>query len=179
MKEFYVYTLSDPRNNQIFYVGKGKGKRSFSHINETLKNNSNSTKYIKIQNILDLGFEVIIEKVFQDLEESEAFLLEKIMVEKLGRIVIKTGALANLVPGGIWKKDSSIFVEKEFDLEAELNYMDKWKKLIILDIAKRQSEVKEEFPLDYNIKATQSYQPRVQGLSLKDLEEKKNDILNK
>ncbi len=178
MKEFYVYTLTDPRNNQIFYIGKGKGKRSISHIAETLKNNRNSTKYIKIQNILDLGFEVRIEKEFQDLDESEAFLLEKILVEKLGRIVMKTGALTNIVPGGVRKKDGSIFVKKEFDLESKLNCIDKWKRLIILDIAKRQSEIKEEFPLDYNIKAVQSSNPRVMGLSLKDLEGKKNDILN-
>ena len=96
-----------------------------------MKNNRNSTKYIKIQNILDLGFEVRIEKVLQDLDESEAFLLEKILVEKLGRIVMKTGALTNIVPGGVRKKDGSIFVKIEFDLDSKLNCIDKWKRLII------------------------------------------------
>ncbi len=31
--KYYVYTLIDPRDNKIFYVGKGKGNRVFYHIN--------------------------------------------------------------------------------------------------------------------------------------------------
>lgn len=27
MSEFYVYHLVDPRNDKVFYVGKGKGHR--------------------------------------------------------------------------------------------------------------------------------------------------------
>jgi hypothetical protein len=28
---FYVYVLKDPRNQRVFYVGKGKENRIFSH----------------------------------------------------------------------------------------------------------------------------------------------------
>ena len=28
---YYVYCLVDPRNNQTFYIGKGKGNRIFAH----------------------------------------------------------------------------------------------------------------------------------------------------
>ena len=31
MNEYYVYGLIDPRNDSIFYVGKGKGKRYLDH----------------------------------------------------------------------------------------------------------------------------------------------------
>jgi hypothetical protein len=34
----YVYLLSDPQNNEIFYVGKGVGNRVFSHLNDSSKN---------------------------------------------------------------------------------------------------------------------------------------------
>ena len=30
----YVYRLIDPRNGEIFYVGKGQGNRVFSHIRD-------------------------------------------------------------------------------------------------------------------------------------------------
>ena len=36
--DFYVYKYIDPRNNQIIYIGKGKGNRRFYHLNK-VKNN--------------------------------------------------------------------------------------------------------------------------------------------
>ncbi|NOS55745.1 MAG: GIY-YIG nuclease family protein [Cyclobacteriaceae bacterium] len=38
----YVYALRDPRDRKIFYVGKGKANRVFSHFNKADKVNSNS-----------------------------------------------------------------------------------------------------------------------------------------
>ena len=31
--KWYVYLLSDPNSEEIFYVGKGKGNRVFDHFN--------------------------------------------------------------------------------------------------------------------------------------------------
>ena len=36
--KYYVYILIDPRDNKIFYVGKGYGNRVFFHINEVIFN---------------------------------------------------------------------------------------------------------------------------------------------
>jgi hypothetical protein len=32
--KYYVYIYMDPDTKEIFYVGKGKGNRVFSHLND-------------------------------------------------------------------------------------------------------------------------------------------------
>ena len=39
---YYVYLLTDPITNEIFYVGKGKGNRVFSHLKD--QNNNPKTR---------------------------------------------------------------------------------------------------------------------------------------
>ena len=40
--KYYVYLLSDPVNDKIFYVGRGKGNRIFQHLKD--KNQNDKTK---------------------------------------------------------------------------------------------------------------------------------------
>ena len=54
---YYVYLISDPSNGEIFYVGKGKGNRVFSHFKET----GDSDKINKIKEIKSKGLEPKIE----------------------------------------------------------------------------------------------------------------------
>ena len=54
---YYVYLISDPSNGEIFYVGKGKGNRVFSHFKET----GDSDKINKIKEIKSKGLEAKIE----------------------------------------------------------------------------------------------------------------------
>ena len=39
---YYVYALIDPRDNRIFYIGKGKGNRIFQHAKDALDCNDQS-----------------------------------------------------------------------------------------------------------------------------------------
>ena len=41
----YVYLLSDPGTNEIFYVGEGKGSRVFSHFKESIDSFLENFKY--------------------------------------------------------------------------------------------------------------------------------------
>lgn len=63
----YVYLYIDPRNNQIFYVGKGKGDRAFSHLFDT----SERAKTQRISEIRSEGKEPIIELVVHGIEDDE------------------------------------------------------------------------------------------------------------
>jgi len=137
-KEFYVYGLIDPRDNQYFYIGKGKGKRFSSHL-KPKRLDFNYAKLDRIKAIQKSGLEVKIEIIFPNLDEETAFELEKIVVYKLGREVLNEGILTNLNPGGKWKPKDPVFYSENFepcfDLE-KLDFVSKQKYLEIPTISK-------------------------------------------
>ena len=78
---YYVYVYIDPRDYSEFYYGKGKGNRKDAHLTD----NSDSVKARIIKEIKADGQEPIIRVIAKDLTESEAFLVEKTLIWKLGR----------------------------------------------------------------------------------------------
>lgn len=49
----YVYVLKDPKTNEVFYVGKGKGGRVLSHLHEAIKKTDiRSDKLDRIRKII-------------------------------------------------------------------------------------------------------------------------------
>jgi hypothetical protein len=78
---FYVYVYIDPRNLEEFYYGKGKGSRKSAHLSDV----SDSEKAKRIKAIHEAGLTPIIKVIATNLTESEAFLIEKTLIWKLGR----------------------------------------------------------------------------------------------
>lgn len=79
--DYYVYVYIDPRNHEQFYYGKGKGYRKDAHLKES----SDSEKVKRIAEIRKVGLEPIIRVIAKNLSESEAFLIEKTLLWKLGK----------------------------------------------------------------------------------------------
>jgi hypothetical protein len=75
----YVYLLIDPRDERVFYVGKGRGNRCFSH----LKDEGESEKVEMIRALRKLGFEPRIEILKYGLTEAEALLVESTAIDLL------------------------------------------------------------------------------------------------
>jgi antitoxin component YwqK of YwqJK toxin-antitoxin module len=122
-KEYYVYGLIDPRDNQYFYIGKGKGKRYLSHL-KPKRFDFNYGKLERIKNIQNSGLDIKIEVLFPNLNEETAFELEKLIIYKLGREVLNEGILTNLNPEGRWKPKDSVFYPEDFKPEFDLNKLD-------------------------------------------------------
>ena len=77
--KFYVYLYIDPRTDQPFYIGKGKGNRAFSHLDEVKE----SDKVRLIKEIRDSGYEPKIELLKYGLTEKDALLVEATAIDLL------------------------------------------------------------------------------------------------
>ena len=78
----YVYLLSDPQTNEIFYVGKGKGNRVFSH----LKDNSDNPKVKKIKEIQAQGYEPKVEFLVHGVEDEVTIKkIEAAIIDLIGK----------------------------------------------------------------------------------------------
>ena len=79
---YYVYALVDPRNNKIFYIGKGKENRVFQHakgalddiLEDALSENAPNLKLDTIRSIISEGKKVAYYIIRHNLEEKEAYL---------------------------------------------------------------------------------------------------------
>jgi hypothetical protein len=74
--KYFVYVLIDPRNYEIFYVGKGQGFRNFDH-----KSGEEKQKEIKIKEIENAGFELITKIIGRYETEKEAFSVESTLIK--------------------------------------------------------------------------------------------------
>ena len=77
----YVYLYIDPRNGEIFYIGKGKGDRLFAHLGDI----SETEKTAKIANIRASGKEPQIDLLRYGLSDSEAELVEASAIDLVGK----------------------------------------------------------------------------------------------
>jgi uncharacterized protein len=80
---FYVYCLIDPRDDQIFYIGKGCGNRIFAHIDDALETFSLNDRLDKIREIHTAGQQVRHLVHRHGLTEKEAFEVESALIDFL------------------------------------------------------------------------------------------------
>lgn len=83
--EHYVYFLKDPRNQEVFYVGKGVGNRVFNHLACALETPSESEKLDRIREIMESGAAVQHFILRHGLKKEEiAFEVEAAAIDLLG-----------------------------------------------------------------------------------------------
>ena len=84
MKTYYVYLLTDPRNNnQIFYCGKGSGDRWKSHLGHWSGNGKNNPTENKIRKMQAEGFQPGVIFLHENIaDEKLAYDLETAYIEE-------------------------------------------------------------------------------------------------
>jgi hypothetical protein len=91
-------------DGEPFYVGKGKGKRAWAHLQESAARNHNSLKFNKIKRIIDSGHDPIICFIKTELSENDAHGLERTLIALIGTkwtiSGVPRGPLCNMTSGG-------------------------------------------------------------------------------
>lgn len=91
----YVYALVDPGTREIFYIGKGTGRRYEMHVKQWRSGcMDNAEKFARIGAIVASGQEVLCVCLADYLSPSDALMLERDFIQAVG-----LDLLANRSPG--------------------------------------------------------------------------------
>jgi hypothetical protein len=97
---YYVYALVDPRDNKIFYVGKGQEDRVFQHLECAINEDAISEKLDIIREIRSEGLHVKHFIVRHGLDEDDAFTVESILIDLLSYSSFSNiRSISNIVSG--------------------------------------------------------------------------------
>ncbi len=91
VKKYYIYGHYTADTNELFYVGKGHGRRCGQ-----LSSKRRNKFWQNVVNKHGVRVEILIE----NLTEEEAFQLEMVLIKQYGRRDLGTGPLVNLTNGG-------------------------------------------------------------------------------
>ena len=81
---FYVYALINPKDNNIFYIGKGCKNRMNDHFLDCYKVNQNKIK--KIKEIKAKGYKPYSIKIADKLPEVMAFKIEAYLINTISNL---------------------------------------------------------------------------------------------
>jgi hypothetical protein len=101
MSDFYVYAYIDPRNGTPFYIGKGRAKRAWKHLQQDRLRKKGFFQN-KLRRLLREEHTPSITMLAEGLSEEMSFILESFFILALGRRRDSNnlGPLCNLTNGG-------------------------------------------------------------------------------
>ena len=94
----YVYSFTDPKSNQVRYIGKGRGFRAWNHLN--LSSNNELHALIKKRERDGVVILPNIIQIFDEGDDAGALDLEQRLIRRYGRKDVGKGSLFNYTDGG-------------------------------------------------------------------------------
>ena len=114
--KYYVYALVDPRDNRIFYVGKGTGNRVYHHAQAALTEDTQNLKLATIREIKGLGLDVKYYIIRHNLTEQEAYLVESSIIDLLTFPAFNKGNILTNVVSGHHQWNEGIKTDEEVNI---------------------------------------------------------------
>lgn len=131
--DYYVYALIDPRNKQIFYIGKGTKNRIFEHEKESKYSpESKKLKLKTISEIKDAGFKVEKIIINSKLTEKEAFAAEASLINAFN--YVSDAGLTNIVAGHHSTEALSVEEYERINGAVELEEKDIKHRILVIKI---------------------------------------------
>lgn len=96
---FYVYSYTEPGEEDPFYIGKGHNDRAYAHLRRKFRQ-AKTRFYCKLNSLRVQGIQPQIDYLGKDMFEIEAFALEEYLIKYYGRLDLGTGCLTNHTDGG-------------------------------------------------------------------------------
>lgn len=173
---YYVYCLVDPRNNQPFYIGKGKGNRIFAHRQAALnrmkqanlvgENETAITLKIKtIQEIIESNLQVLSYILSYGLSENEAYASENVMINYAQ--LVQGLSLTNLVKGHGSKVMLVEEIEERFGFQpmsiSEIATDDLILAVKVRDAFSLSKDESKEYPIDEEYRDVSNLKSRTLG----------------
>lgn len=111
---YYIYSLVDPRNNNIFYIGKGLGNRVFQHAKGALSGKiSESDKIDTIKQIYQAGLEPLYYILRHNIkDEKQALEYEALAIDLLSIVKPNQQPLTN-IQGGTHSSEKGLMTLSE------------------------------------------------------------------
>jgi hypothetical protein len=103
-RRYYVYQLIDPRDGSVFYIGKGTGERIKQHTRAAKAGIvGNAKKHQRIDAILAAGLSVHEFIVADNLDEKQAYQIEREMIKAM-----KNDGITNILNGFVTNAEKSV-----------------------------------------------------------------------
>ena len=112
----YVYVLVDPRNNCIFYVGKGSGNRVYQHAEDAVVEDRRSLMLSTIREVKELGLDVKYYIIRHNLSEQEAYLVESSIIDLLTYPAFNKGNILTNIVSGHHQWNEGIKTDEEINI---------------------------------------------------------------
>lgn len=102
----YVYLLTDPSTGEIFYVGKGTGRRYRRHETEWRTGaGANGAKLLRFDEAVENSGRVATLRFADGLNDDEAFRIERVVINEIG-----IDRLTNATPGQETRADHAAYL---------------------------------------------------------------------